>query len=264
MTSPASPSPAQTNFSVEEALKGLQVGAGGSDLRRVEEVAGEGSGIALLLQQLQDEIGEAGDGRRDAENAAALLEDETLCLMSEVQQLQEDLQKAADRHGAELLGVYETVARMEAALGEQRLDVQAKVKALHAALSRAEKADAALTSAHVALEDLESVKREAAALVAAWNGCSRSPALPADNLKAALSIMRDTIGKEKSGGGSKVSPRGGAGSPRGAPLKGYVAEMDSAGGSLMSPAAAASGRLQRNHPLLARPCREVGGSGDDD
>jgi hypothetical protein len=235
--------PSQSGFSMHEALKGLNVALGGADLSSVRQVAGEGSGLALLLQRLEDEIREAHQQRQDAEKAAALLEDETLCLMSEVQQLEGDLQKAADRHGVELLGVYETMTRLEAALGEQKLDLDAKHKALIAAETRATKADKAVDSAHTALRDLESLKREADALVAAWNASSRAPTLPAENAKAALSIMRDTLGKDKGGAGSKVSPRGGAAagsSPR-APLKGYIAEMDSAGGPLLSPAAAAAG-----------------------
>ena len=156
-----------------------------------------------------------------------------------MQQLEGDLRQAADRHGVELLAAYETVARLEAALGEQGLELEGKRKALAAAEKRAARADAALAAAQSGMLPLQGLKREVETLVAAWNASSRSPALPAANPAAAVSIMRDILGKEQTAGSSKISPRGGGSSPR--QLKGYIAEVEAAGGSLMSPAASAAG-----------------------
>jgi len=73
--------PLPTGFSMEEALAGLKVGLGGGDVATVRQVAGRGSGLTALLECLEHELAAARDQRHDAENAAALLEDETLCLM---------------------------------------------------------------------------------------------------------------------------------------------------------------------------------------
>ena len=58
-----------------------------------------------------------------------------------MRQLEEDLHKSAHEHGTELLRVYETVARLEAALGEQGLQVV-----------RLEKEEAAAKSRYIAAE----------------------------------------------------------------------------------------------------------------
>jgi hypothetical protein len=67
--------------------------------------------------------------------------------MNQVRQLEEDLHKSAHEHATELLRVYETVARLEAALGEQGLQVVRLEKEEAAAKSRYMAAESRAASA---------------------------------------------------------------------------------------------------------------------
>ena len=193
-----------------------------------------------------------------------LLEEETLCLRDEVQQLEEDMYKAAHEHGSELLRVYETVARLEAALGEQGLEAQRLARELDASQRRHINAENNLMAHDSQSQDL---RRHVAELIATWNKSGRAAdaaPLNTTNLSAAVTSLREALAKEKafsSGaaqGERKISPRspslrpgsgpgGGGGVSKATPstLKGYIAELDSVGGALLSPAVGAQAAALR-------------------
>ena len=180
-----------------------------------------------------------------------------------MRQLEEDLHKSAHEHGTELLRVYETVARLEAALGEQGLQVvrlekeEAAAKSRYiAAESRAacaphrnlpsdaleacflkstlhrvtswSKCTRALTFQYVLMcAQAQELERQASALVAAWNDSTRGAQTPLKgaHLVSALVAMRQHVSKDTPAASPALAPR--------SSLKSYIGELQSAGGSLI-------------------------------
>jgi hypothetical protein len=156
---------------------------------------------------MEEEIAEAHKQREGAEVIADLLEDEALCMREELQMLEADMNKAAHEHGLELLRVYETIARLEAAVGEQGLEVQRLENEVSAANRRCASAESAAAAARNSGEtqlQRQELNKAAVALVEKWNTMMRGSeaTLPSSNLAAALTTLRDSLTKEKANAGS--------------------------------------------------------------